>query len=612
MKKRTVWLLPVSLTLAGLGAFAWLGGHAALAGGEPAMAPHSVDPEYAFGFQFVPKYDEVAKRGSWQGSRDRGIAMHHDLGVEVSREGFIWRQYEPNQNSHPNLADFDDVADRLDRADIAIEAMVTETPLWASTAPHPDAKNPASYKSAPPKGLYEPIFTDGTDQPAPGKRLNPKNTWAAGLGHMVRRYSDQVRYWQIWNEPDYPKGDQAADYSDGRRSWNGSVDDYVRLLKVGHTVVKWADPKAQVVTGGIGFGSYLQAMLDRGAGAYFDQLDFHAYGWPGSDAALAQYQKVHDEMQAVLVKNGLDDKGLICSETGYTALQPEVQAAYIAKLYPTAIALGVESTMYYANVNPSWKNMGLVDWRTMSQRTQGYWAYKNAAAALRDARMVTPLKLRDVKGYRFDRDGRSSVFVLWAPNRAPNNALAATLSLPPGKWSLRDCLGRPIGACSGTARLKLSASPVWLDNDVQRAYAPMRPNPPLARPGLPIESAIADSAAEDAGSPEAAIDTDSDSHWSNGTFKEPSAWLRVALKQPASVRELKLKTGPTPEGTWFDVEVSLDGRRYAPVATNQRLSSWKMESIAFSHPVQARYIRLTWRNPDRRPAHFSVFEVEAH
>lgn len=618
MNKRIAGL---TLTLLSVGA---VGGLWATQGGETAtakpaahapreIAARAVDPDYAFGFQYVPKFDEAAGRGAWQGTRDRGAAMHHDLGVQVSREGFIWRHYEPNQaGARPNMADFDDVVDRLHRAGIGMEAMVTDTPLWASTAPNPDPKNPGSYKNAPPKGLNEPIFSDGTDTPGPNKRLNPKNTWATSLGHMVARYEGQIRYWQMWNEPDYPKGDQKADFKDKRRSWNGSVDDYVRLLKVGHTVVKWQDPKAQVVTGGIGFGPYLQAMLDRGAGAYFDHLDFHAYGWPGSDIALGQFVKVHDEMRAVLVKNGLENKGLICSETGYTALQPEIQAAYIAKLYPTAIALGVESTMYYANVNPSWKTMGLVDWRTMSQRTQGYWAYKNAAAALKDVRRVEPLKLKNAQGFRFERAGGGAVIVAWAPNTPSGSPVAVDVPLGAGSWQLRDMVGRSLGTASRVARLKLSTNPVWIDSDAKRAYVPLRANPPLAYPGLAWDKALADSSFEDQGPPTAAIDLDTDSQWASGKFKEPQAWLSLALRAESTVKRLRLKTGPTPAGTWFDVEASMDGQTYKPVLKQQRLSSWKLETLAFPAPVKAKYIRLVWHNPEQKSVRFSVFEAEAH
>lgn len=621
--KTPMWLLAAGLVLGLVGAgFASQDGAAeetqiaSQPRPAPAQAPgraRQVQPAFTFGMQYVPKFDESAGKGAWHGSRDRGMRFHQDLGVQVSREGFIWRHYETEDGKRPNMSDFDDIVDRLDRAGIAMQAMVTETPLWASTASKPDPKNPASYRSGVPKGLHAPIFTDGSDTPGPGKTINPANTWARTLDHMVTRYKGQVRYWQMWNEPDYPKGEQTANDKNLQRSWFGSVDDYVRLLKVGHILVKWHDPEAQVVTGGIGYADYLQAMLDRGAGRYFDQIDFHAYGWPGSDIALKEFKRVHDEMKGVLVKNGLAGKGLICSETGYTALAPEYQAAYIAKLYPTSIALGVESTMYYANVNPSWKHMGLIDWRTMSQKTLGYWAYKNASRALRDVKTVQPLQLAGVEGYRFERQDGSRVIVAWAPEKKADAPLAVTLPIAAGQWQLREATGRSLGTVQGPrATIKLTASPVWIDSDTTLAYAPPQPNPPLPHKGIGMQAAAADSVNENHGAAGAAIDLDTNTNWVSGKNKAAEAWLSVALRQAATVERLRVKTGPLPAGTWFDVEVSTDGKTFTPVATRQAPTSWNMEWVALKQPVRATHVRLRWHNPERKPATFSVFELELH
>lgn len=612
MGRRLAQLLLPAFALAGLalGASGPFAG-AAAAARDPWAIRGPVGARHAFGFQAVPKFDEAKGHGAWSGGRARGLALHRALGVQVSREGFIWRHLEPEQGQRKGQADFDDAVNRLAGAGIAIQAMVTETPRWASTAPNP-GDDPASWKFAPPRGLEAPVFTDGTDEPGPGKRANPDNAWAASLEHMVRRYKGKVRYWQAWNEPDYPKGDQGRDFADKRRSWNGSLDDYVRLLRVCWAVVKANDPEAQVVTGGIGFAGYLDAMLEKGAGRWFDQVDFHAYGWPGSDKALGEFVRVHDELRAVLDRHGLREKRLICSETGYTANEPATQAAYAAKLYPTAIALGLETTMWYANVNPSWRQMGLVDWRTLSQKTPGWWAYRTAATALAGATRVEPLGVTGARGFRFERAGGRGVIVAWAPERRADRPLAAAIPLPPGNWRVRDMLGRDRGAASGTARLALTADPVWLDADPKRAYRPIAANPPLARPGLAIAQALADSANLQVGAAAAAIDLDPDSQWACGQRGQRSAWLRLDLARPAAVGALKLKTGPTPPGTWLDVEVSADGATWTPALTRARVEGWKMTTLALPAPAQAKAVRVAWRNPEGRPASFGVFEVEVH
>jgi hypothetical protein len=104
-----------------------------------------------------------------------------------------------------------------------------------------------------PLGVYEPIFSDGTDVPGPGKLINPANVWARFVYEAVNRYKPGgvlaqangwpvgtgVTHWEIWNEPDFPF------------FWDGTVADYARLLKVGYLTAEQADPNAQIIFGGL-------------------------------------------------------------------------------------------------------------------------------------------------------------------------------------------------------------------------------------------------------------------------------------------------------------------------------------------------------------------------
>jgi hypothetical protein len=572
----------------------------------------SVNPTYTFGLQNVPKFDERAGHGGWNGTRRRGLAMRRDLGAGVGREGLLWSKFQPTgPQLGPYIADFDDAVETVYGSGLALEAMVTETPVWASTAQNIDPNKPETFKNAPPKGLSAPVFADGTDTPGLNKPINDANTWAQALAMMADRYKGRVRYWQIWNEPDYPDGVLIANEHDSRRSWTGSVNEYVRLLQVSRLVLSLHDPGSRIVTGGLGHGAYLEAMLARGASKDFDLVDFHAYGWPGSDAAVDAFRRVHDEMADVLSRHSAGAKGLLCSETGYSSSEPFEQADYVAKLYPTSLALGVESTMYYADVNPSWRNMGLVDWRTLSQKTPGYWAYKHAAAALRDVKQVSALDLPGLRGYRFERTGTAPLYIVWAPKGG--GVQHVTLPVGQGRWMIHDATGKLLSQQSGSiVKFTLASSPRWIDGDFKRAYVAPQPNPVLVRRGIAFAGAEADSSAEGQGGPEAAIDTDSDTQWTSGGFKQAVAWLKVTLVKPASIRRLRLKTGPTSPGAWFDVETSQDGRLFEKAATRLTVRSWQMEDIPLSRATQARCFRLVWHDPARDGAHFSVFEVEAY
>ena len=111
-----------------------------------------------------------------------------------------------------------------------------------------------------PHGLWNPIFVNGTDESTTGTRLNPTNPWARFVGAAVQRYmpggdaGTNIRHWEIWNEPDLC------------HFWSGTPREYARLLKVAYIVIKWVDPEAFVVFGGLAHfanGQWLYQMLDE-------------------------------------------------------------------------------------------------------------------------------------------------------------------------------------------------------------------------------------------------------------------------------------------------------------------------------------------------------------
>jgi hypothetical protein len=140
----------------------------------------------------------------------------------------------------------------------------------------------ASAATSPPQGLYLPTFADGTDLWTPGKAINPQNHWAAFVNQAVSRFHNQVHYWEIWNEPDFTQ------------FWTGSLDDYVRLLKVAYLAAHAADYSAKIMVGGMMYWQWANAYGDQAwlrqfiaalatdpaapaNGYYFDVIPWHWY-----------------------------------------------------------------------------------------------------------------------------------------------------------------------------------------------------------------------------------------------------------------------------------------------------------------------------------------------
>ncbi len=108
-------------------------------------------------------------------------------------------------------------------------------------------------QGAAPIGLYDPIFSDGSDVPGPGKEINSNNRWANFVYLAVNRYKpggtlskqdgwsagQGITHWEMWNEPDL------------NSFWDSSLADYARLLKVGYLAAKHADSNSTVLFAGL-------------------------------------------------------------------------------------------------------------------------------------------------------------------------------------------------------------------------------------------------------------------------------------------------------------------------------------------------------------------------
>ena len=152
------------------------------------------------------------------------------------------------------------------------------------------------------ENLYEPIWIE-----VDGKKVvNPENYYAASTYRLVDTYKEFVSFYEIKNEPDYTYAYSQANAGRGEvgnwwendpqpavlHNWRAPIESYVRLLRVSYEVIKTLDPDALVCVGGIGYPSFLDAILrntdnpDDGkvtteyplkGGAWFDCLSYHIY-----------------------------------------------------------------------------------------------------------------------------------------------------------------------------------------------------------------------------------------------------------------------------------------------------------------------------------------------
>jgi len=166
-----------------------------------------------------------------------------------------------------------------------------------------------------PSQVFKKLYFDIWDNGENGTPINDKNYYAAYLWDMVNLYKDHVKFWEIWNEPDLAESDLAwRSRGDDEGSWwdtnpqpceyklHAPIFHYIRMLRISYEVIKYIDPDAYIAVGGLGYPSFLDAIMrntdnpDGGkitedyphqGGAYFDVMSFHSY--PHIDGSMRDW-----------------------------------------------------------------------------------------------------------------------------------------------------------------------------------------------------------------------------------------------------------------------------------------------------------------------------------
>ncbi|MGC4095399.1 MAG: hypothetical protein QM756_47240 [Polyangiaceae bacterium] len=323
-----------------------------------------------------------------------------------------------------------------------------------------------------PKNLYEPIV--GSD----GK-VNPDNYWANYVFRAVSTYGEWIKVWEVWNEPDWVADWQttlgwttSAPTAAQLPRFNGSVFDYVRMLRVSQVAARLADPKAKIATGGLGYASFLDAVLrytdeptqgkidgdhpSTGAG-YIDVLSFHhypIYTTGNSEAGVDGFLKQQQTFAALVNKAGIS-VGWECTETGapHVALTgvpsgPDYAKNYLMKAMTLAQSVGIGGVHWFnladgkaagASTDPYafmglYMPVGSLSKASDATLNDSGVAYATLTQLLRDARYDADSSAAvslpaTARGAVFSKGDGKRVFVLWAVPTAGSESGSAELDL---------------------------------------------------------------------------------------------------------------------------------------------------------------------------------------
>lgn len=164
-----------------------------------------------------------------------------------------WRVVEPERDQY-QFDGLDAIVSTLQQAGVDILFTITNAPAWARTSPD---------ENGPPDDL---------------------NDFFRFVETVVERYTGQISAYQIWDEPNL------------RRNWNCERrmcdTDYLFMLGESFTVIRNADPDAQIISAGLAptrFNDrvnavddrlYMETLLSRGLGTVVDGIGIH----PGGEA----------------------------------------------------------------------------------------------------------------------------------------------------------------------------------------------------------------------------------------------------------------------------------------------------------------------------------------
>ena len=211
----------------------------------------------------------------------RAISLMQSANVGWVRLDFLWEDIEAQEGKF-DFVKYDNIVKMLKDKGIHILGILHYSANWASSC---------GEWNCPPKD--NKIFVNYASK-------------------VIQRYKDQVKYWELWNEPD------SAIYwkeQDGLKS-------YCILLKEVYIAAKQIDPECKILNGGIANGlASVNHLYDNGAKDYFDILNIHFFQTPlhaGSIKAVANYPKL---VYKIMQRNGDGNKKIWITEIGCPGLK---------------------------------------------------------------------------------------------------------------------------------------------------------------------------------------------------------------------------------------------------------------------------------------------------
>lgn len=253
-----------------------------------------------------------------------------------------WPSLEP-QKGKWHFEKLDKYVALAEQHNVGILLPLGLTPQWASARPQE-------------KSTYQP-----------GNAAEPRNIddWRNYVQTVATRYKGRIHEYEIWNEPN------------SRSFFTGDVQKMVDLTREASQIIRAIDSDAKIVspaattTNGV---PWLADFLSKGGGKFVDVIAFHLYVMPKPPEAISLLTL---EVQRAMKENGVADKPLWDTETGWAAPKPfpsQLAAAYLVRTELLAWTAGVARLYWYAWDNHNWVSLQMTegDSQTLTSAGKAY------------------------------------------------------------------------------------------------------------------------------------------------------------------------------------------------------------------------------------------------
>lgn len=353
--------------------------------------------------------------------------------VRLWNTGTTWRDIEP-QKGRWDFFRLDMYVNHVAKNDPAANILYTlgKTPQWASSTPNVNGLYGAGASGAP----------------------RSMDDWRNYVRTVARRYAGKIRYWEIWNEPDYAP------------HWTGPISTLVEMSRIARQELLAADPKNVIVGPGFSAGEgmrVLEEYLVAGGGQHVDIVAYHWY-WNTQPEAIGP---MIDNVRRVMKTYGVANKPLWNTEGAWlcdsalngncSTVQPSVSqsrsATPRALLIMAARGLGNFSYHTWEGID----NFSPLVTGNFSQPTTSAYAYGETVSWLNGARVTDGFQLNNNVYMVKLTKGTTHSYAMWAVN-------PGTLVNLPAGWTVRNVrtIAGTTYAVPGSRQLTLGPEPVLL------------------------------------------------------------------------------------------------------------------------------------------------------